>query len=153
MAKHWWHRLMDGSLDVGSPAMPKFVPELGITPRKWEPGYVELDWAPPAYTRTPGGWVQGGFLGVPLDMAQTFALITRLPEGSMPQTLEMKMSYLDGPFAERYVVVGRALRWGKRAGHTDGEIRDTEGKLIATSTSTHVIRQIPPEQRAQMKME
>jgi uncharacterized protein (TIGR00369 family) len=135
----WWQLYLDGLAAEG--VAPGFVPVLGITPDGWEPeGTVRLRWEPPAFTRTPGGWVQGGFLGVVLDMAQTFALFTRLDEGRAPMTLEMKISYIEASFADRYMVEGRAVRHGRHVGHTDGRITDEEGKLIATSTSTHVIR-------------
>lgn len=146
--RHWWQQLMDGELGRDDPMMPAFVEILGIVPTSWDDGAgtVTMSWEPPGFTRTPGGWVQGGFLGVVLDMAQTFALMTKLPVGSMPQTLEMKVSYLDGSWTDRYTVTARALRWGKRAAHTDAELTDLDGKPIATSTATHVVRQMTGEQ-------
>lgn len=148
MTKPWWQRFLDG--EGGAPAEgmrpPQFVEALGIRPAGWEEdGTVRLDWTPPPFTRTPGGWVQGGFLGVVLDMAQTFAVFTRLDEGRGPMTLEMKVSYLDASFAEEYRVAARPVRVGRHVAHADGEITDTDGRRIATSTSTHVLRSFRPE--------
>lgn len=142
MTKPWWQLVLDGeaSPSVDRPA-PEFTGLLGVTPAGWEPGgIVRFNWEPPPFTRTPGGWVQGGFLGVVLDMTQTFAVFTQIPERAMPMTLEMKVSFIAASYASRYVVTGRPVRVGTHAAHTEGTIHDEDGKLIATSTSTHVIR-------------
>lgn len=135
MSEPWWKRVVS---DLSG--APDFVPLLGIRPEHIDAGEARFAWEPPAVVRTPGGWVQGGFQGVVLDMVQTFAVFSKLPEGAVPMTLELKVSYLDTAFAERFVVTGRALRVGRTAAHTEGRIEDGDGKLIATSTSTHVIR-------------
>lgn len=141
-AKPWWQAYLEGHAEPRpGRAAPEFVDLAGITPAGWEPeGIVRFDWRPPPNMRTPGGWVQGGFQSVVLDMAQTFAVFVLLPEQHAPMTLEMKTSYLDSAFAERFVVEGRTVRLGRHVAHTDGSIRDEAGKLIATSTSTHVIK-------------
>ena len=142
MSEPWWQRYLEGTAeqDVGRSA-PEFVGWIGVTPAGWDPsGEVWFDWEPPDITRTPGGWVQGGFQAVVLDMVQTFALFTKLRDGDIPMTLEMKVSYLDAAFPSRYRIVGRALRVGRTAAHTDGRIETPDGTVIATSTATQVIK-------------
>jgi uncharacterized protein (TIGR00369 family) len=143
-AKPWWQRYLDGEAGearVDGPTPPEFVEFMGITPAGWTPdGEVRFAWQPPATTRTPGGWVQGGFQAVVLDMAQTFAIFTRMPELTGPMTLEIKVSYIAPAFAERYEVRAHTVRVGRTAAHAEGTIHDDSGRLIATSTSTHVIR-------------
>lgn len=143
--KPWWQRFLDGQADLKPESgVPQFVAMLGISPTGWDDdGTVHLAWEPPDWSRTPGGWVQGGFIGVVLDMAQTFALFTRLEAGRGPMTLEMKISYIDSAFTDRYRVSARPIRWGRHVGHTDARLEDTDGKLIATSTATFVIRSMP----------
>jgi acyl-CoA thioesterase len=145
MTKPWWQLYLEGRAEeragVQGGAPPEFVGFMGITPAGWDPdGHVRFGWEPPATTRTPGGWVQGGFQAVVLDMAQTFAIFTLMPELTGPMTLEIKVSYIAPAFADRYAVTARPVRVGKTAAHAEGEIHDEAGKLIATSTSTHVIR-------------
>lgn len=145
-ARPWWQLFLEGlAAPTDGIPKPEFVDRLGISPDGWEPetGEVRFVWDPPGWTRTPGGWVQGGFLGVVLDMAQTFALITRLDSGRVTMTLEMKVSFIDPSFGERYTVTARPMRWGRHVGHTEARLETGEGLLVATSTATHVIRTIP----------
>lgn len=145
----WWHRAFeDGAREDPADERarpPAFIGMLGIAPESWEPeGVVRFAWEPPAFTRTPGGWVQGGFQSVVLDMAQTFAVFTQIPEGSIAMTLEMKVSYIGAAMPPRFTVVGRAVRVGRTAAHTEGTIHSAEGDLIATSTSTLIVKRFAP---------
>src|SRR5688572_431461 len=99
MSEPWWKRVVS---DLSG--APDFVPLLGIRPEHIDAGEARFAWEPPAVVRTPGGWVQGGFQGVVLDMVQTFAVFSQLPDGAVPMTLELKVSYLDTAFADRFVV-------------------------------------------------
>lgn len=144
-ARPWWQLYLDGLAERGAeiPGKPGFVDVVGVEPEGWEPeGVVRLRWRPPANLRTPGGWVQGGFLGVVLDMAQTFAIFTQVPEMHGPMTLEMKVSFVETSLADDYVVTGRVIRLGRHVAHADGTLHDAGGRLVATSTSTHVIRRL-----------
>ena len=139
--KPWWQTYLEGGHGGREDWPPSFATSLGLEPAGWDDADgVTLRWQPPDFTRTPGGWVQGGFLGVALDMAMTIAMFAELGEGRLPMTLEMKTPFIAGPFAQRFVVRGRTVRVGRTVGHTEGTIHDDDGKLIATSTATHIVR-------------
>ena len=144
-AKPWWQIYLEGLAAHG--LEPEFVRNLGIRPAGWEPGVVRLKWEPPAWTRTPAGWVQGGFLGVVLDMAQSFAVVTVAPENHGAVTLDLGVSFLESPMAESYMVEGRSIRTGRRISHTHGSITDSNGTLIATGRQTSIVREFTPRSR------
>ena len=142
--KPWWQLVLEGRNDeLGMPA-PGFVGQLGIVPDGWEPGMARLRWSPPAWTRVPLGWVQGGLLGVPLDMAQSFAIVTMAPEWAGAITLDMRLTYLEPAYPEEYVVTGRVLRMGRTAAHTEGIIEDMDGRVICTSVSAALVKTFRP---------
>ena len=138
--KPWWMLVLEGRADETEMPAPGFVRELGITPDGWEYGVARLRWKPPPWTRTPLGWVQGGFLGVPLDMAQSFAVVTLAPEWHGAVTLDMRLTYLEPPYPEEYVVTGRVMKMGRTAAHTEGVIQDMDGRTICTSVSAALVR-------------
>ncbi|HVE92000.1 MAG TPA: PaaI family thioesterase [Actinomycetota bacterium] len=110
-------------------------------PAGWEPeGIVRLRWEPPLWTRTPAGWVQGGFLAVVLDMAQSFAVVTVSPDGHGAVTLDMGVTFLESPMAESYIVEARTVRAGRTIAHTEGTITDSQGRLVATGRQTNLVR-------------
>ena len=130
---------LDGEASSSLP-VPGFVAELGIVPESWEPGTVRLRWTPPAWTRTPPGWVQGGFLGVPMDMAMSFAVVTLVEEGKGAVTLDMSTKFLEVPMGESFLVTGTVTRLGGTVAFTEARIEEASGKLVASSSATNMVR-------------
>ncbi|HVL82544.1 MAG TPA: PaaI family thioesterase [Actinomycetota bacterium] len=140
----WWQLVLEGRADEREMPPPRFVRELGIEPAGWEPGVARLRWKPPAWTRVPLGWVQGGILGVPLDMAQSFAIVTLAPEWAGAVTLDMRLTYLEPAYPDEYLVEGRVTRMGKTAAHTEGTVTDMDGRVICTSVSAALVKTYGP---------
>lgn len=105
-------------------------------------GFVRLQWHPPDWTRVPAGWVQGGFLGVPLDFAETLAALTALSAATVVVTLDMSINFLEPALAQSFVVSGRVERMGRTIAYTSGEVHDSDGKRIATATATNMLRKV-----------
>ncbi|MBT8078640.1 MAG: PaaI family thioesterase [Gammaproteobacteria bacterium] len=83
-----------------------------------------------------GGIVQGGFVTGMIDAAMANAVYATLQELVVAPTLEIKVSFLEIARAGKLVASGRVVRMGKSIAFMDGELRSTDGQLLATATST-----------------
>jgi uncharacterized protein (TIGR00369 family) len=82
------------------------------------------------------GTVQGGFLAAMLDAALGAAIGCTLPAGVVAPTLELKVSYLRPATAGRLTGRGRVVHRGSSIAFLDGELRNGDGEILATATST-----------------
>jgi len=100
--------------------------------------------APETFTNGTGN-VQGGFLAAMLDSAMGAALSTVLLKGETPPTLEMKINFIKPAKIGRIAGSGRVLHRGRSVVFVEGELRSESGILLATGTSTNLIRLRPAE--------
>jgi uncharacterized protein (TIGR00369 family) len=89
----------------------------------------------------PIGMVHGGVAATMLDSVVGCAVHTTLPAGVGYSSVELKVSYLRAIHAGRGEIraTGRVVKEGSRIAFAEGEIRDVEGKLLATASGTCVI--------------
>lgn len=81
----------------------------------------------------------GGVLFTLLDTALGRALISLLPEGRGCATVECKINYFRPIVKGRIVGEARVVTRTRRTAYTEGEITDTEGRLLAKATGTFFI--------------
>ena len=104
-------------------------------------GEVEFRCVPDESAYNPIGTVHGGLVCTLLDSVTGCAVHTTLDEGTGYTSLEIKVSYLrpvragDGEL----IATGRVTRRGRRAGFAEGEVRDAQGRLVATASSTCLV--------------
>lgn len=84
----------------------------------------------------PLGNIQGGFLAAMLDDTLGPAIAASLPPDQFPATLELKINFLRPTKPGRLVGTGRVVHRGGSIAFLEGELRDDEGNLLATATST-----------------
>lgn len=82
------------------------------------------------------GRIQGGYVAAMLDAAVGSALGCTLPPGTIAPTLELKVSYIRSAVPGRLLGRGRVVHRGGGVAFLEGELRDEDGELIATATST-----------------
>lgn len=89
----------------------------------------------------PIGMVHGGVAATMLDSVVGCAVHTTLPAGVGYSSVELKVSYLRAIHAGRGEIraTGRVVKEGSRIAFAEGEIRDAEGKLLATASGTCVL--------------
>jgi len=89
----------------------------------------------------PIGMVHGGVAATLLDSVVGCAVHTTLPAGVGYASVELKVSYLRAIHAGRGEIraTGRVVKEGSRIAFAEGEIRDAEGKLLATASGTCVV--------------
>jgi len=89
----------------------------------------------------PDGGIQGGFICGMLDAAMANAVFGLLGGVAIVATLEIKVSYLEVTHQGELFARGTVIRSGKTVTFLEAELRNADGKLLATATSTaRVIR-------------
>lgn len=96
----------------------------------------------------PIGSVHGGFFATVLDSVCGCAVHSTLPAGVGYTSLEIKVSFLRPITAETGTVTahGWVTRSGKSASFAEADIRDSEGRVLATASSTCLIIPMGPAQ-------
>ena len=92
-----------------------------------------------------GGIVQGGFVAGWLDTSMAHLAIALTNFAMRLPTLELKVSYLAPAHPGRvYFSEATMVRRGRTVAFLEARLRDEEGKLIATASSTGMFSPIPP---------
>ncbi|WP_026928092.1 PaaI family thioesterase [Granulicoccus phenolivorans] len=89
----------------------------------------------------PIGSVHGGFFAILLDSVCGCAVHSTLPAGVGYTTLELKVSFLRGITADTGTVTahGWVTKPGRSAAFAEGDIRDSDGRVLATASSTLLV--------------
>ena len=82
------------------------------------------------------GGIQGGMVAAMLDDVMSLAIGLDLEWGQISPTLELKVSMLAPARPGRILGHGRVIKRGKSVGFIEGELRDEDGTLLATASST-----------------
>lgn len=80
--------------------------------------------------------IQGGFVCGMLDATMAHAVHCMLREIAAVATLEIKVSYLEVCRPGELKARGTVVRHGKTITFLEAELRDADGKLLATASST-----------------
>ena len=110
-----------------------------------EPGVVVFSAQPDESHYNPIGAVHGGFACTVLDSVAGCAVQTTLPKGMGYTSLEIKVSYLRGLSTTTgpLTATGRVVKPGNRVAFAEGDLRDSEGRLVATTSSTLLVFPLP----------
>ncbi len=84
----------------------------------------------------PLGNIQGGFLAAMLDDTLGPALATTFKPNEFAPTLELKVNFVSPTKPGVILGFGRVVHRGKSVAFLEGELRDVEGKLLATASAT-----------------
>lgn len=114
---------------------------VGMVATRVAVGEVEFRCRPDESAYNPIGTVHGGLVCTLLDSVVGCAVHTTLDAGIGYTSLEIKVSYLRPVLAGdgELTATGRVTRRGRRASFADGEVRDDQGRLVATASSTCLI--------------
>jgi uncharacterized protein (TIGR00369 family) len=82
--------------------------------------------------------VQGGYLCAMLDECMSVACMVASGMTCVAPTAEMKTSFFRPAMPGRLRGVGRVVRWGRTLAFTEGELYDSEGRMVAKATGTAV---------------
>ena len=89
----------------------------------------------------PIGSVHGGFVATLLDSVCGCAVQTTLPAGTAYTSLDLSVNFLRGLTSDtgRVIATGRVTKPGTKAAFVEADLRDADGRLLATATSTCLV--------------
>jgi uncharacterized protein (TIGR00369 family) len=120
---------------------PPMTRTLGFTLTEADTGRAVFTGEPQSRHYNPIGSVHGGFAMTLLDSALGCAIHTTLGKGETYTTLEIKVN-LVRPLTKETGQVraeGRVIHRGRTVATSEGDIRDSGGKLYAHATTTCMI--------------
>jgi len=115
---------------MGDSIMDLMQPEIVCV----QDGQAELSFTVRPEFTIPGGVVQGGILGVMLDMAMAFAFAKK----GMFSTASLHYDILRPAKGPRLFVTSRIVRSGRRIVFAEAEIKDEAGQVLARGGQTAV---------------
>ena len=87
----------------------------------------------------PYGVVHGGVVYSLVDYAMGGALTSRLAPGERCATLEIKINYFRPVHLGRMTALARVLNISRNTAYAEGEIRNSEGKMLAKASGTFFV--------------
>jgi uncharacterized protein (TIGR00369 family) len=108
---------------------------------KIEPGLAVFEGLPGTHAYNPIGIVHGGYAATLLDSACGCAVHASLTASQSFSTLELKVSYHKAITKDTGVVraTGTVISLGRRVAFSEAKLIDTNGKLLASATSTLLV--------------
>jgi len=106
---------------------------------------IQKGWVRVAYTASESlanrfGALHGGMTAAMMDDFVSLAAGLTVDWGQITPTLEMKVSYIrQGKPSLRLIAEARTIRRGSSVAFLEAELRDPEGALVATASSTIAI--------------
>jgi uncharacterized protein (TIGR00369 family) len=128
--------LIDGTVPP-----PPIVNLMNMRAVSAEVGRVTFTCEPNESHYNPIGTVHGGLVCTLLDSVAGCAAQTTLEKGQAYTSLEIKVNYLRPVRADTGILtaVGTVTKPGRRAAFVDATVSDSEGRLVATASSTLLI--------------
>ncbi|MFT3662795.1 MAG: PaaI family thioesterase [Gordonia sp. (in: high G+C Gram-positive bacteria)] len=125
----------------GEQANPPIGELIGFRLTSVEEGAVEFTCVPDESVYNPIGMVHGGLACTLLDSAAGCAVHSTLPAGVGYSSIEIKVSFMRPIHADTGPIVARGwvTKPGKRVCFADAELRDADGKLLATASSSCLV--------------
>lgn len=125
---------------------PPISSHIGLDFVTIDDGDVVMTAVPDESHYNPIGSVHGGFFATVLDSVCGCAVHSTLPAGVGYTSLEIKVSFLRPITADTGQVTahGWVTRRGRSASFAEADIRDSEGRVLATASSTCLIIQPGP---------
>jgi uncharacterized protein (TIGR00369 family) len=114
---------------------------MGFRVAEIEDGRVVFAGTPGEEVYNPIGTVHGGYAATLLDSACGCAVHSRLAAGQGYTTLELKVAYHRAMTSKTGEVFaeGRVVTLGRRAAFAEATLKDANGRLYATATSSLLI--------------
>jgi uncharacterized protein (TIGR00369 family) len=125
----------------GSVPPPPIIALMNMTAVAAEVGKVTFTCEPNESHYNPIGTVHGGLVCTLLDSVAGCAVQTTLPKGQGYTSLEIKVNYLRPVLSTTgtLTAVGIVTKPGRRAAFVDATVTDSDGRLVATATSTLLV--------------
>lgn len=129
-----------GIIDNTNPN-PPISELLGFHLAEADPGRAVFTCTPEFRHYNPIGSVHGGIAATLLDSALGCAIFSTLKRGETWTTLELKLNYVRAMTKDTGLVraEGRVIHRGRTVATSEGDLKDTSGRLYAHATTTCMI--------------
>ncbi|HKU39050.1 MAG TPA: PaaI family thioesterase [Polyangiales bacterium] len=126
---------------IASGRKPGIMHSLEFELEQVDAGLAVFTALPGEHVYNPIGSVHGGYAAALLDSACGCAVHTKLSATQAYTTLEIKVAYHRAITRDtkRLRAEGRVVSIGRRAAFAEGTLKDDEGKLYASATSTCLV--------------
>jgi uncharacterized protein (TIGR00369 family) len=110
-----------------------------------EPGRAVFRATPGPHAFNPIGVVHGGYAATLLDSACGCAVHSMLSADQGYTTLELKVAYHRAVRGDTGPVeaIGTVLSIGRRVAFAEAQLKDTQGRLLGSATSTLLVFELP----------
>jgi uncharacterized protein (TIGR00369 family) len=115
---------------------PPIAQLLGLRVISVLPGESHLELDAGSQHANPMGTLHGGVLCDLADLAMGAAYASTLGREETFTTLELKINFLRPVWREKLFAAGKIVNRGRTIGMVECEITDSQGRLVAKSTST-----------------
>ena len=136
--------LLQAMRDGDLPA-PPILSTVGFELDEVEEGRVVFALEPGEHHYNPIGSVHGGVYATVLDSATGCAVHSVLPAGVGYTSLDLNVKFLRGMTTGtgRVTCEGRVVQRGRRTALAEASLTDSQGRLLATATSTCLLFDLP----------
>lgn len=126
---------------AGTLPQPPIAATLGFHLIEVESGRALFEGLPEFRHYNPIGTVHGGFAATLLDSALACAIASTMLKGDAWTTLELKLNFVRGLTKDIGPVraEGRIIHRGRTVATSEGDLKDSAGKLYAHATTTCMI--------------
>lgn len=106
-----------------------------------EEGRATFSIVPQEFHYNPLGTMHGGVFATILDSALGCSIHTRLARGQGYTTLTLEVKYLRAATKDtgKLTCIGKVVSLGRQVATAEAELRDEQGRLYATATTTCII--------------
>ena len=121
--------------------MPGIAETLQFTLTEVQAGRAVFEAVPGHHAYNPIGVIHGGYIATLLDSALGCAVHSMLDETQAYTTLELKVSYERAIRHDtgRIRATGVVSTFGRKAAFAEGKLTDTDGRVLASATSTLLV--------------
>jgi uncharacterized protein (TIGR00369 family) len=115
---------------------------MGLEVETATPGEVTLSMRTDDTQRNLAGLIHGGVLATLADIAMGLAVRSGIEPGRRHVTIELGVHFLRPATPGRVHAVGRTTRIGSQIAFAQAEIRDEEGRILATASGTYSVTHV-----------
>lgn len=115
---------------------PPIARLIGFRLTSIQPGEAVIEFEAGETHANPMGTLHGGVLCDIADAAMGLAYAATLGDDESFTTLELRMNFFRPVWKEKLRAVGRVVRSGKTIGYVECDVLNSEGALVARSSST-----------------
>jgi uncharacterized protein (TIGR00369 family) len=125
---------------------PPIFGAMNVTLEGVSPGEAVFGLDPDESLYNPIGAVHGGAICTILDSATGCAVHSTLDAGWGYTSIEIKVNYLRGTTDDsgHLTATGRVVKAGSRVAFAEASLTDSQGRLIATASSTLLVFEVRP---------